>query len=201
MRLRSGLLVVVSGPAGVGKTTVCERLLRYPDFVPSISATTRAPRPGERPDVDYVFMNRVAFERARQDGLFLEWASVYDNYYGTPRTPVEEKLKAGRNVVLDIDVQGAAQIRSKDLPMISFFLLPPSLQVLRQRIVTRGANTPEDIERRMQAALRELDRQDESDHKLVNDDLEHTVAEIHERVEQRRRLPPNCAAHAEVGES
>lgn len=185
--MRHGLLVIVSGPAGVGKTTVCQRLLANPGYVPSVSATTRAPRPGERPDVDYVFMNRTAFERARQDGLFLEWASVYDNYYGTPRTPVEEHLRSGKNVVLNIDVQGAAQVREKDLPQISFFLLPPSIEVLRNRIVSRGANTPEDIDRRMKAAERELARAPEYDHRVVNDDLEHTIGEILARVEERRR--------------
>src|SRR5437016_2243269 len=113
MAPKRGLLVIDSGPAGVGKTTVCERLLRHPSYVPSISATTRLPRPGERPDVDYQFMNRIAFERARQDGLFLEWANVYDNYYGTPRVPVEQNLARGNNVVLNIDVQGAGQVRQQ----------------------------------------------------------------------------------------
>jgi guanylate kinase len=170
--------VIVSGPAGVGKTTVCERLLRLPDFAPSISATTRLPRAGERSEVDYVFMNRTAFERARQDGLFLEWACVYDNYYGTPRIPVEEKLAAGKNVVLNIDVQGAAQVREKGLPVVSFFLLPPSMDVLRARIVQRGADSPEEIERRLRAAERELARQHEYDFRIVNDDLDRTVSEI-----------------------
>ena len=187
MAPKRGLLVIVSGPAGVGKTTVCERLLRHPNYVPSISATTRAPRPGERPDVDYVFMNRIAFERMRQDQNFLEWANVYDNYYGTPKVPVEDKLASGRNVVLNIDVQGAAQVREKGLPVISFFLLPPSMDVLVARIRGRGTDAPADIERRLKASERELARQHEYDFRIVNDDLDRTVSEILRRVEERRQ--------------
>lgn len=179
----SGRIVIVSGPSGVGKTTICGRLLKLPSFVPSISATTRLSRPGERHGVDYVFMNREAFERARQEGLFLEWANVYDNYYGTPKGPVEEKLRTGKHVLLNVDVQGAAQIREKGLPVLSFFLLPPSMEVLRERISKRG-DRAEDIERRMKAAEREIARAHEYDHRLVNEIVEDTVRDIARIVEE-----------------
>jgi guanylate kinase len=170
------LIVIVSGPAGVGKTTVVERLLKQPRFVASVSATTRAPRPSDGLNA-YTFMNRVAFERMRQDGLLLEWATVHDNYYGTPREPVEQSLAEGKNVLLNIDVQGAAQIREKGLPVISFFLLPPTMEVLRTRLVGRGDGTG-DLEKRLKTAERELARQHEYDFRIVNDDLDKTVAEI-----------------------
>ena len=180
-----GRLIVVSGPAGVGKTTICERLLKLPGFVASISATTRRSRPGERNGVDYIFMNREAFERARQEGTFLEWASVHDNYYGTPRAPIEEHLGRGRNVVLNIDVQGAAKLRESGFPLISFFLLPPSLADLRARITKRG-DAPADIERRMQTAEREMARQNEYDHRIQNDSVERALAEIVSILERTR---------------
>ncbi|MBI3726142.1 guanylate kinase, partial [bacterium] len=109
---RRGTLVIISGPSGVGKSTVEDRLLERPGFVRSVSATTRAPRPGEKHGVHYEFMNREAFLRAREEGLFLEWALVHDrDFYGTPRVQVEEKLARGLNVVRNIDVQGHAQVR------------------------------------------------------------------------------------------
>src|SRR4051812_3390744 len=111
MSSKRGILVIISGPSGVGKTTVCSRLIQLTGYAQSISATTRQSRPGEIDNIDYVFMNRASFESNRQQNLFLEWANVYDNYYGTLRGPVEEKLNAGKNVVLNIDVQGAAKVR------------------------------------------------------------------------------------------
>jgi guanylate kinase len=177
--------VVVSGPAGVGKTTICDQLLKRPNFVRSISATTRLPRPGERDRIDYEFMNRVAFESATKDGAFLEWAEVYGNYYGTPRGPVEEKLRQGKNVILNIDVQGAAQIRGIGLPVVSFFLLPPSLETLRERMTIRGLDGTQEIERRLQAAQRELARAHEYDYQIRNDEIGITVDNIVSILEQR----------------
>lgn len=185
----TGRIVIVSGPAGVGKTTVCDSLRRTGNFVPSISATTRLSRPGEENGRDYVFMNREAFERARQEGAFLEWASVHENYYGTPRGPVEDLLRKGKNVLLNIDVQGAAQLRKKGLPVVSFFLLPPDMAALRARIAKRGDSDAADIERRLRTAEREMARQHEYDYRIVNDTVERTVAEIVRLVAQHQHHP------------
>src|SRR5579872_5287380 len=177
MALGTGRIVIVSGPAGVGKTTICEQLLKRPNFVRSISVTTRVARPNEREGIDYEFWNKVAFEKSRDEGVFLEWA-VYDgNYYGTRRAPVEEKLRQNKNVILNIEVQGAAQIRKLGLPVVSFFLRPPSMEVLRQRIARPGLS-PEVIERRMRTAEVEIGRANEYDYQIVNDEIGTTVDEI-----------------------
>lgn len=180
-----GRVVVVSGPAGVGKTTICDLLVREPNFVRSISATTRLPRPGERDGIDYQFMNPLAFEKAAAEGQFLEWANVYGKYYGTPRGPVEERLRQGRNVVLNIDVQGAAQVRGSGLPIVSFFLMPPSREALRERIRRRATETAEEIERRLRAADFEMARAREYDYQIVNDEIGRTVQNILSILEQR----------------
>ncbi|HZU95732.1 MAG TPA: guanylate kinase [Planctomycetota bacterium] len=177
MALGTGRIVIVSGPAGVGKTTICEQLLKRPNFVRSISVTTRGPRPNEREGIDYEFWNKVAFEKNRDEGVFLEWA-VYDgNYYGTRRGPVEERLRQGKNVICNIEVQGAAQIRKLGLHVISFFLLPPSTEVLRQRIARPGLS-PEVIERRMKTAEIEIARAKEYDYQIVNEQIGPTVDTI-----------------------
>lgn len=178
-RARRGLLVIVSGPTGVGKTTVCERLIALPGFVRSLSVTTRAPRKGETHGRDYQFWTREAFELAVKAGEFLEYAKVHNSdYYGTLEGPVRSALDEGLKVVLNIDVQGAAQLRAKGLPVKSFFLMPPSMDELRRRLAKRGDTSPEAIERRFQTAQVELSRAKEYDHRIVNDDLERTVNEI-----------------------
>jgi guanylate kinase len=177
---RGGRIVIVSGPAGVGKTTICDLLLREPNFVRSISATTRVARAGERDNIDYMFMNRVAFEKASEEGYFLEWANVHGNFYGTPRSHVEEKLRQGKNVLLNIDVQGAHQIRRLGLPVISFFLMPPSVDALRQRLSGRNSDSPDEVERRLRVAEREMARREEYDHVITNDEIGRTVETIKE---------------------
>jgi guanylate kinase len=177
---RGGRIVIVSGPAGVGKTTICDMLLKEPNFVRSISATTRVARAGERDNIDYMFMNRVAFEKASEEGYFLEWANVHGNLYGTPRSHVEEKLRQGKNVLLNIDVQGAHQIRRLGLPVISFFLMPPSppREVLRQRLSNRNSDAKDEVERRLGEADREMARREEYDHVITNDEIGRTVESI-----------------------
>ncbi len=178
MTARGGRIVIVSGPAGVGKTTICDQLLKEPNFVRSISATTRVARPGERDNIDYMFMNKVAFEKASDEGYFLEWANVHGNYYGTPRSHVEEKLRQGKNVVLNMDVQGAHIIRKLGLPVISFFLMPPSREVLRERITNRKSDSAAEVERRLRAADIEMARAHEYDHVITNDKIGSTVDSI-----------------------
>ncbi len=176
--------MIVSGPAGVGKTTICDQLLKRPNFWRSISTTTRVARPGERDNVDYQFWNKIAFEKARDEGYFLEWAVYGDNLYGTPRGPVEEKLRQGKNVILNIEVQGAAAIRKLGHSVISFFLMPPSPEVLRQRIMGRNSDSKEEIERRLRVAEKEMARAHEYDYRITNTDIGTTVSEIEAILEQ-----------------
>ena len=181
-----GTLVIVSGPAGVGKTTICEQLLKeLPNFVRSVSATTRVPRPGERDEVDYIFMNELAFTSACREGRFLEWANVHGKLYGTPRGWVEEKLRQGRNVLLNIDVQGAAQIRGSGIPLASFFLLPPSQDALATRIRRRAKDSQAEIDRRLREAAVEMSRSGEYDYQIVNDEIGRTVMNIVEILKER----------------
>jgi guanylate kinase len=179
------MLVLVSGPAGVGKTTICEQLLKLPNFARSISATTRVPRAGERHQIDYIFMNALAFKAMCDEGGFLEWATVHGNSYGTPRGPVEEWLRQGKNVILNIDVQGAAQLRARGYPLVSFFLLPPSKAALEERIRRRAQDSPAEITRRLREAEIEMNRASEYDYQIVNDEIGRTVMNIAEVLEER----------------
>jgi guanylate kinase len=166
----------------VGKTTVCERLLDDDAFELSVSATTRAPRGEERDGVEYHFVDRQAFEQMIADEELLEWATVHDQLYGTPRAPVQARIQAGTNVLLNIDVQGAAQLREKadrmGLPLVTVFLEPPSWDELERRLRGRGDTQPEVMERRLRVAKQEMAQAPHYDHRVVNDDLDKTVATI-----------------------
>lgn len=177
---RQGRIVIVSGPSGVGKSSVCARLLQRPDMVLSVSATTRAPRGAEQEGVDYYFVTREEFERRVAAGELLEWAHVHgkDTLYGTPARPVLDHLAAGRDVLLDIDVQGAAQVREKGFPNLSVFLEPPSIDELRRRLERRRDTSPEQIERRLETARQEIAQAFRYDLRVVNDDLDRCVATI-----------------------
>lgn len=189
MNTRPGRLLVLSGPSGVGKTTVADRLLREEGIERVVTATTRAPRPGEVPGVDYHFLTRDEFEEGIREGRFLEHAHVHENLYGTPRDAVEAGLRAGKNLLLNIDVQGAAILRetARDLDTVSVFLLPPSPQVLEERLRGRGTETAGELERRLETARHELERRDEYDHRVVNDILEEACQRI---LEILRTAPP-----------
>jgi len=171
-------LVVVSGPSGVGKTTICDLLLKRPDFERVITATTRAPRPGERPGVDYFFLSPEEFRAWEEQGRFLESAEVFGRRYGSLKDQAEEILARGSHVLLNIDVQGAAQVRRCGLPCLLVFLAPPSMEELKRRLAGRGTDPPERIARRLAAAGRELERSGEFDLVVVNDDREQTAREI-----------------------
>jgi guanylate kinase len=175
---RRGLLYIVSSPSGAGKTTLARRVLAAdPNIEMSVSVTTRAPRPGEKNGIDYHFVDREAFERMKDTDELLEWAQVFDNYYGTPRAPVEAAVRAGKDVLFDIDWQGAQQLSEK-LPgdVVRVFVLPPSGHVLEDRLRTRAQDPPEVVARRMAAASSEISHWPEYDYVIVNARVETSVA-------------------------
>ncbi|HEY3672172.1 MAG TPA: guanylate kinase [Acidimicrobiia bacterium] len=170
---------MLSGPSGVGKGTVSKRLRStVPDLWLSVSWTTRAPRPDEVDGVDYVFVTKEQFEAERDSGGFYEWFEVFGDLKGTPRRPVEERLGAGWDVLLEIDVQGALKVKGLEESAVLIFLMPPSSDELRRRLVTRGTESPEALDRRLAAAAAEEARAPEFDHVVVNDDLERVVTEV-----------------------
>lgn len=173
MEGQQGLLLVLSGPSGVGKGTVCADLRkRMPELVYSVSATTRKPRVGEKEGVNYFFKTDEEFLRMIEHDELLEWAKYVDNYYGTPRQFVNEMLDAGKDVILEIEVQGALQIKKKFPQGIYIFLAPPDLQELLNRIVGRGTESEEVIAGRMETAKSEIDMMEYYDYVVVNDKVE-----------------------------
>jgi guanylate kinase len=171
--------MVLAGPSAVGKGTVVRGLLeREPGLWFSVSANTRARRPGEQDGVDYIFLSRGDFEALRDAGGFLEWFEVYGDLKGTPRAPVEEHLAAGDDVLLEIDVQGALKVREVLPQAVLVFLKAPSAQEQRRRIEARGDADPADVERRLRAAAAEEARAGAFDHVVVNDDVGTAVAEV-----------------------
>lgn len=174
-------IVVVSGPVGVGKTTVCQWLVDGGGFQRVVTATTRAPRGQEREGVDYLFLDRAEFERRIAADWFLEHAIVHQrDYYGTPKDQVEAALAAGRHALLNIDVQGAEKLRGRGLPLTTFFLRPPEpwRETLRERIDRRGDTPREVLDKRMASAEREMAEAQRYDHQVVNDRVEEAVREI-----------------------
>lgn len=174
-----GNLFVLSGPSGAGKGTLVARLLeRVPSCWVSVSATTRAPRPGEVDGIHYFFMDKTAFSQLVAEGGFLEWAQVHDNCYGTLRSRVQEHIDAGDQVILEIDVQGAFQVREAMPNAHLVFIEPPSLEELERRLRGRGTETEEVIAKRMKTAQVELAQKMEYDVQVVNDDLERATEEL-----------------------
>jgi guanylate kinase len=172
-------LTVITGPSGVGKGTLVGRLLsRHPRIWLSVSATTRAPRPGEVEGQSYFFLSRERFEQQVADGGFLEWAEFAGNLYGTPRQPVEQHLAAGRPVLLEIELEGARQVRHSFPAGFQLLIQPPSLEELERRIRGRGTDAEEAIQRRLALARVELAAEAEFDATLVNGDLDQALAEL-----------------------
>ncbi|PZE22527.1 guanylate kinase [Paenibacillus xerothermodurans] len=174
-----GILIVLSGPSGVGKGTVCKALRRYaPDLVYSVSATTRAPREGEQEGVNYFFRSRDQFQRLIQQNEMLEWAEYVGNFYGTPRKFVEDTLNAGKDVILEIEVQGAMKVKQTFPEAVFIFLLPPSMDELKSRIVGRGTDSQEAIRSRMTVAADEISLIEYYDYAIVNDRVELACSRI-----------------------
>ena len=169
-----GVLLVLSGPSGTGKGTVCKvvRDSLGDNLAYSISATTRKPRTGEEHGREYFFFSKEEFEELRDQNGFLEWAQVYDNYYGTPRAFVEEVLASGRDCILEIDPQGALQVRKATDEAVLVFIAPPSLEELRSRLTGRGTEAPEEVEKRLSCAEAELGYSNQYDYLIVNDEVE-----------------------------
>ncbi|MBL8860828.1 MAG: guanylate kinase [Planctomycetes bacterium] len=174
----AGRMLVISGPSGAGKSTICKKLLEDPRVEFSVSATTRKPRPGEVDGRDYRFLSREDFRRLIQEGAFLEHAEVYGNLYGTLREPVRVALSQGKVYLLEIDVQGANQLRALGEPGLYVFIAPPDFEELRKRLVARGTEAPEVLERRLHKAEDEWRERVKYDHIVVNDDLARAVGEV-----------------------
>ncbi|SCZ57767.1 guanylate kinase [Epibacterium ulvae] len=181
MSSRRGLLIILSSPSGAGKSTLAKRLRAWdPTLSFSVSATTRKPRPGEEDGKDYHFTSEEAFKSAVTESEMLEHAFVFGNFYGSPKGPVKEAIDSGKDVLFDIDWQGAQQIRNSELGQhtLSIFLLPPSITELRRRLESRGQDDAETISRRMQKSWDEISHWGSYDHVLVNDDLDATEEQL-----------------------
>lgn len=179
-RKKKGLLLVVSGPAGVGKGTVNAALMqKHPEIKMSVSVTTRAPRPGEIEGVHYFFRTKEEFDRMIEQNAFLEYMHVFGiNYYGTPKAFVEAEREKGNHVILEIDVQGAMKVKESCPDAVMVFIAPPSLQILKQRLVGRGTETQESIDVRTATALEELKKLPRYDYMVINDVVEEAVADM-----------------------
>ncbi|MGD9844563.1 MAG: guanylate kinase [Variibacter sp.] len=193
--VRRGLMLVLSSPSGAGKTTLSRRLLAEDDNLQlSISVTTRPPRPGEREGHDYHFIDRATYDGMVAKHQLLEWAQVFDHYYGTPRAPVEAAMKAGRDVLFDIDWQGTQQLRdSVKSDVVRVFVLPPSVAELERRLHTRAQDSDETIHRRMTKAADEMSHWAEYDYVVINHDVEEAFVNVRailaaERLKRDRQI-------------
>ena len=192
---RRGLLLVMSSPSGAGKTTLSRRLLQTDAMITmSVSVTTRQPRPGEVNGKDYHFITHEEFARLRDRGDLLEYAEVFGNFYGTPKRPVTEALQAGRDVLFDIDWQGTQQLgAAMEDDLVRIFILPPSAEELRDRLIGRAQDSASTVAKRMAKASAEISHWPEYDYVIVNDDIESASAEIEailtaERLRRKRRV-------------
>lgn len=178
MHNNRGKLIVLSGPSGTGKSTVVERLMKLQELHFSVSATTRQPRPGEIDGTDYYFVTQERFREMINDGELLEYATYVGNSYGTPKRPIQEQLAQGRNILLDVEVQGAMQVRQTMPEAILVFLAPPDLETLRQRLEGRDTDSQEKIEARLLRAEEELLYASQYDYIVINEDADEAAVEL-----------------------
>ncbi len=174
-----GLLIVISGPSGAGKGTVCKELMKRYNYNISVSATTRSPREGEVDGVNYYFLDKNTFEQKLNNNEFLEYAEVYGNYYGTLKSGVEERLNKGENIILEIDIQGTLQVQKVYKNAVYIFLLPPSISELKNRILKRGSETESSFNIRFSSVSEELKYMSSYDYAVINDDLDSAVNNVH----------------------
>ena len=188
--MNEGILVAISGFSGAGKGTLMKELLKqYDQYALSISATTRKPRPGEQEGVEYFFKTKEAFEQMIAQDAFIEYARYVDNYYGTPRSYVEEQLAAGKNVILEIEIQGALKIKKKFPECLLIFVTPPNVKELKRRLEGRGTESEEAIANRLARAAEESEGVEAYDYLVVNDNLEQSAEDVHSLVAAARWAP------------
>lgn len=191
MDRNKGVLAIISGFSGVGKGTAVRELLKKYPYALSVSATTRNPRTGEVPGVSYHYITKEEFEKRIEENDFFEWARYVDNYYGTPKSFVVEKLEAGQDVILEIEAEGAFKVRSQYPEAQLIFMVPPSMEELRRRLIGRGTETEETIAKRLKkAAEEELDKAKLYDFLVINDDLGVCVEELHRVIQNRNGIQP-----------
>lgn len=177
--LKKGLLVVISGPSGAGKGTLCkEVLLRNDDIKMSVSCTTRSPRDGEVEGENYYFVTKEKFQEMINDNAFLEYAQVYDNFYGTPYAGIEKKLEEGKDVILEIDIQGALKVKERYPEGLFIFILPPSMEELKNRIRKRGSETEESFLKRFKSAFKEINYASKYNYAVINDEVDDAVKKL-----------------------
>lgn len=198
--MNKGILVVVSGFSGAGKGTVMKRLMeKYDGYALSVSATTRKPRPGEEDGREYFFRTRDEFEKLIEEDALLEYARYVENYYGTPRSYVEEQLQAGRNVILEIEIQGAMKIKEKIPEALLVFVTPPTVEELERRLTGRGTETAQVIADRLARAGKEAEGMGQYDYILVNDTVEECVDHLHQIiVSEHSRVSRNAEFIADI---
>ena len=183
-----GILIVVSGFSGAGKGTIMKRLLEgYDNYALSVSATTRGPRPGEEEGREYFFKTKDEFEKMIAKDELIEYAKYVDNYYGTPGHYVGEQLKAGKDVILEIEMQGALKVKEKFPDTLLLFITPPTAEELKNRLIGRGTETMEVIENRLKRAMEEAEVMGQYDYLIVNDELESCVKEVHRIIQGEHR--------------
>lgn len=185
--MNKGILFVVSAPSGSGKTTVIRELLKKEKgLVKSVSATTRPPRRGEKNKVDYLFITREEFKKRIKENYFLEWEQVFDNCYGTPRAPVISAVKNGRDVILALDVKGALKIKDRFKGAILIFLLPPSIEALKERLKGRSTDSRAQIKKRLELARWELSQKKKYDYAVINNTVENAVKRLRTIINKER---------------
>lgn len=193
-----GILLVVSGFSGAGKGTLMKELLhRYENYALSVSATTRSPREGEAEGREYFFKTREEFEKMIAEGSLIEYACYVGNYYGTPKAYVEQKLHEGRDVILEIEIQGARKVKKQFPDTVLLFVSPPSAEELRRRLTKRGTESPEVIENRLSRAVQEAEGIEDYDYFVINDDLDACVEYVHQIVQCEHSRTSRCEEQIE----